>query len=187
MSRVRTRRFVLPRHRLIVAAGFRIAAWVIGIPALLASIGLGVGAVLLADSPPKTPYMDDKTYGVLGVLINGVHAVTDVITFIGAMAGLVLAILAVVGVVIALFAVLLYLIGRGLRTAATWARIAGLVVVAVLMLNAAIAFSLLNRGGEIVDAVVIAGLAYAVWTLIWRFADPSSSAHTTPAESAPSG
>ena len=97
----------------------------IGIPALLASIGLGVGAVLLGGGPSKTPYLDDKTYGVLGVLTNGVHAVVDVVAFIGAMAGLVLAILAVLGVLVVLFAVLLYLIGRGLRIAAVWARIAG--------------------------------------------------------------
>jgi hypothetical protein len=181
------RRTAVPRHRLIVAAGFRIAGWVIGIPALLASIGLGVGAVLLGGGPSKTPYLDDGKYGLVGMLTNGVHAVVDVITFIGAMAGLFLAILAVLAAVIALFAVLLYLIGRGLRVAATWARVAGLIVAAVLMLNAAIALSLLNRGGEIVDAVVIAGLAYAFWTLIWRFVDPPSPARTSPADSAPNG
>jgi hypothetical protein len=43
------------------------------------------------------------------------------------------------------------------------------------------ALSLLNRGGEIVDAVVIAGLAYAFWVLIWRFADPPNPARTSPA------
>jgi len=180
-------RSALPRHRLIVAAGFRIAGWVVGVPALLASIGLGVGAFLLSDQPSKTPYLDDKTYGLLGVLTNGVHAVVDVIGFIGAMAGLVLAVLAVLGVLVALFAVLLYLIGRGLRVAATWARVAALVVVAILMLNAAIALSLLSRGGEIADAALMAGLAYGLWTLIWRFADPPSSAHMIPADSAPNG
>lgn len=181
-------RSTLPRHRLIVAAGFRIAGWVIGIPALLASIGLGVGAVLLGGGPSKTPYLDDAKYGLVGVLTNGVHAVVDVITFIGAMAGLFLAILAVLAVVIALFAVLLYLIGRGLRVAATWARVAGGLVAAISMLNAAIALSLLSGGGEVVDGVVIAGLAYGLWVLIWRFADPPpGSGHTIPAQSAPNG
>jgi hypothetical protein len=180
-------RSALPRHRLIVAAGFRIAGWVVGVPALLASIGLGVGAVLLSDQPSKTPYLDDKTYGLLGVLTNGVHAVVDVIAFIGAMAGLVLAILAVLGVLVVLFAVLLYLIGRGLRAAATWARVVGALVAAILLANAAIVLSVLNRAGEVVDGLIVAGSLYVLWTLIWRFADPPSPARTSLAESAPNG
>jgi hypothetical protein len=171
----------LPRHRLIVALGFRIAGWVVGIPALLASVGLGVGAVLLADGPSKTPYMDDKTYGLLGVLINGVHAVTDVVAFIGAMAGLVLTIFAVLGVLVVLFAVLLYLIGRGLKVRAAWARVLAGLVSLLTLANAAIVLSALNRAGEVVDGAVIAGSLYVLWTLIWRFADPPSPARTSPA------
>jgi hypothetical protein len=162
----------LPHHRLIVAAGFRVAGWVVGIPALLASIGLGVSAVLLGGGPSKTPYLDDRTYGLAGVLTNGVHAVADVIAFIGAMASLVMAVLAVLGLLVALFAVLLYLIGRGLKAAATWARVLGALVAALAMVNAAVALSVLSREGQIVDAVLIAGLGYALWVLVWRFADP---------------
>ena len=178
---------ILPPHRLIVAAGFRIAGWAIGIPALLASIGLGVGAVLLGDGPSKTPYLDNAKYGLLGALTNGVHAVVDVITFIGAMAGLFLAILAVVGVLVALFAVLLYLIGRGLRAAATWARILASLISLATLANAAIVLSALNRAGQVVDGLIIAGLLYALWTLVWRFADPPSLARMSPADSTPSG
>jgi len=165
------RRFVLPRHRLIVAGAFRIAGFVIGVPSLLATLGFMGGAVIFGSGPPpdNSPYLSLKTYGPAGALQNGAQAVGNVFSFMDMLATHILAVLAIFALAVTLFAVLLYLIGRGLKAAAAWARIVAGLLTVVVLANCAIALTALPRGGEIADGLVMAGLVYGLWVLIWKF------------------
>ena len=184
MPHVRTRRFVLPRHRLIVAGAFRIAGWVIGAPSLLATLGFVAGAFIFGSGPPQdnSPYLSLKTYGPTGALQNGAHAVGNLFSFMGMLATTLMVVLAIFALAVTLFAVLLYLTGRGLKTSAAWARIVAGLVSVLTLANCAIALTALTSDGQLVDGLVMVGLSYGLWVLVWRFADPPpSSGHTTPA------
>ena len=149
----------------------------IGAPSLLVTLGLVGGAVIFGGGPPQdhSAYLSVKTYGPTGALQNGAHAVGNILSFMDMLASSILVVLAIFALVVTLFAVLLYLIGRGLRAAARWARLVGGLVAVLLLLNAAAALGALSTLGEIIDAVLMAGLAYALWVLIWRFAEPPPS------------
>ena len=149
----------------------------IGAPSLLATLGLAGLAVIFGSGPPQdhSAYLSVKTYGPTGALQNGAHAVGNILSFLNMLASSVLVVLAIFALVVTLFALLLYLIGRGLRAAARWARVVGGLVAALLLLNAAAALGALSTLGEIIDAVLMTGLAYALWVLIWRFAEPPPS------------
>jgi phage-related holin len=156
---------------------------VIGLPSLLAMLGFVAGAFIFATGPPQdtSPYLSVKTYGPAGALENGAHVIGNVFSFMNTLASWALVAMTILALILTLFGVLLYLTGRGLKVRATWARIVAGLVSVVTLANAAIAFSVLNRAGQIADGLVMAGLLYALWVLVLRFADPPSSAHTTPA------
>jgi hypothetical protein len=184
LPHVRTRRFVLPRHRLIVAGAFRVAGFVVGVPSLLATLGCTVGAILFGagSAPNHSPYLDTKTYGPTGAMANGAHAIGDIFTFIGTLASAILVVMAIAALAATLFGLLLYVTGRGLKVAAAWARIVAGLVSVLTLANCLIALSALTNDGKVVVGLLVAGLLYALWVLVWRFADPSPSpGHTTPA------
>jgi hypothetical protein len=184
LPRTRTRRFLLPGHRLIVAAAFRIAGWVIGVPSMLATLGFVAGAFIFGSGPPQdnSPYLSVKTYGPTGALQNGAHAVGNLFSFMDMLATSILVVLAIFALAVTLFAVLLYLTGRGLKASAAWARIVAGLVSVLALANCAIALTALTSDGQLVDGLVMVGLSYGLWVLVWRFADaPPSSGHMTPA------
>ncbi len=155
----------------------------IGLPSLLATLGFAVGAFIFGSAPPQdhSPYLSLKTYGPTGALQNGAHAIGNVLSFIGMLAASVLVVLTVVALAVTLFAVLLYVTGRGLKLAAAWARIVAGLVSVLMLASSVIALSALSQGGKLVDALIMAGLLYGLWVLIWRFADPPPNLiRTTP-------
>jgi uncharacterized membrane protein (DUF2068 family) len=163
----------MANHRLIVAGGFRVAGWVLGLPALLAAIWLGVGAFTFTHLPAEaSPYLSVQRYGLVGLLTNSAHAAASALVFLGHLAGWLLGMLAVLALFTALFGVLLELTGRGLWRAAAWARALAIVICAIGLLNGLGALALLPRGAAMADGVMIAIEAYALWVLGWRFADP---------------
>jgi hypothetical protein len=168
----------LPRHRLIVAGGFRIAGWAIGVPSLLAMLSLAVGAFIFDRAPPPdhSAYLNVKTYGPMGALQNGAQALGNGLSFVGSIIGGVLGVLALSALVVALFAGLLYLIGRGLKARATWARIVAGLFSALLLLNGLAGLTYLTRGAAIADGLIVAALLYVLWVLIWKFAESGSGA-----------
>jgi hypothetical protein len=91
-----------------------------------------------------------------------------------------LGLLAILALIAALFAGLLYLIGRGLKASATWARVLAGLVSAVALLKGAGALAYLPRGSAIADGVAMAGFVYVLWVLVWKFADPATGTSRNP-------
>jgi hypothetical protein len=150
---------------------------VIGAPSFLAALSFAVGAFILGRAPPPdhSAYLSLKTYGPTGALQNGAHAVGNVFSFVGMLASGVLGVLAIAALVVAVFAGGLYLVGRGLKVRATWARILAGLLSVVGLLNCAAALTYLTRGAAITDGLVIAALLYVLWVLLWKFADSGTS------------
>ncbi len=160
----------MPDHRLIVARGFRVAGWVIGVPSALAAIALGVGAVGLGGRPPPSSQMlSVGDYGLVGLLSNAATGAAGVLSFLGGVAAWVMGLLAVVAMLAALFAGLLYVVGRGLRASAGWARVLAIALSALLTVNSLVALMLLQGAARLGDMVVLAALGYVLWALGWRF------------------
>jgi hypothetical protein len=161
-----------PDHRLIVARGFRLAGIGLGAPSSVAALGFGTAALVGAATKPSKPeYLDVSTYGLVGLLSNAATGVGGVLSFINAMAAWVFGMLAVLAFAAALFAGLLYLVGRGLRVSAPWARFVGIAVMTLLSLNTLLAFTFLRGGARLIDAIALAGFGYVLWVLGWRFRD----------------
>ena len=77
----------MPDHRLIVARGFGIAGWVIGVPSTLAAIALGAGALVVGARPagPPPEPLSVTTYGLAGLLSNAANGVGGVLSFLWAL------------------------------------------------------------------------------------------------------
>jgi hypothetical protein len=175
---------VLASHRLIVAGAFRIAGFVLGVPSLLATLGCVAGAFLFgsAPGPDKSPYLDTKTYGPTGALANGAHAAGNFFSFLDAVATSILVFLAIFALAVTLFGVLLYVTGRGLKVSAAWSRVVAVLISVVSLASCAISLTDLTQDGEVIVGLLMVGLGYVFWVLIWRYADPPAIPdHTTPA------
>lgn len=83
--------------------------------------------------------------------------------------------LAIVALAATLFAVLLYVTGRGLKTAAAWARIVAGLISVLTLANCVVVLTILTEDGKVADGLLMAGLLYGLWVLIWRFAEPPGS------------
>ena len=157
-------------HRLIVARGFKIAAWVLGLPSLLAALAFGAGAFMAGAGPPqKAEYLSVSTYGLVGLLSNAATGVGQALSFLNGAAAWVFGLLAVVAVAAVMFSAALYLIGRGLSASAAWARFLGGVLAALLAFNSLVAFLILRGGARVLDAGLFAVFAYVLWVLGWKF------------------
>ena len=122
----------MPDHRLIVARAFRVAGAVIGAPSSVAALGLGAGALLTGSGGGQKPdYYDVSTYGIAGLISNAATGVGGVLSFLNGVAAWALGLLAVLALVAALFGGLLYLVGRGLRDSAGWARLLAVAMTAI--------------------------------------------------------
>jgi hypothetical protein len=163
----------LPRrtsHRLIVARGFKIVGWMLGVPSSLAALALGAGAFMTGSGPtPKSEYLSVTTYGLVGLLANAATGAGQVLSFLNGVAAWVFGLLAVAAIAAAMFAVALHLIGRGLHAASAWARLLGGGLIGLLTFNAAVAFLMLRGGARVLDAGLLVVFAYVLWVLVWRF------------------
>lgn len=166
----------MPDHRLIVARGFRIAAWVIGAPSTLAALAFGGGALVAGSgsAAQKPHYLDVGAYGIAGLISNAATGVGGVLSFLNGVAAWALGLLAIAALAAALFAGLLYLVGRGLKASRPWARVLAIAMMGFLAFDSLVAFAILRGGARLFDAVVLAALVYALWVLGWRFRDPVS-------------
>jgi len=164
----------LPDHRLIVARGFQIAGWVLGAPSVLIALGSGIAAVVLGGGPAgsKPHYLSVSTYGIAGLLSNAATGVGGALSVLNGLAGWVLGLLAVLALLATLFAGLLYLVGRGLKVSAAWARFVGGAMMGVMSLNSLLALAVLRGGARLADAALLALFAYGLWVIGWRFEDP---------------
>jgi len=151
------------------------AGLVIGAPSSLAAVALGVGAFLTGSGSGQRPqHLDVSTYGIAGLISNAANGVGGVLSFLNGIAAWAMGLLSVLALLAALFAGLLYLVGRGLKASAPWARLVAGLMAGVLTFHSLVALALLRGGARLVDAIVLAVLIYVMWVLVRRFRDPIS-------------
>ena len=158
-------------HLPIVALELRIAAWLLGAPSFLSTLGLTVGAFFLRQRPDAdiSHNLDVKTYGLVGLLENGARGVARILEFLLGAAAWVVTALAFACLAFTLIAATLYLIARGIQQHATWARIVGVVIFLGFLPVAFGALSVLPRLLVPVDWALIGAALYSLWALVWRF------------------
>jgi hypothetical protein len=156
---------------LIVAAGFRIVGWLIGVPSLLTLLSLGGSFFVLGQSLPPDPSesLDLKTYGLVALLAQGAEALGKTLYFLAGLALWIVVAAATAALLTLIFAVILYATGRGIGNHATWARIVGgLITVGLLLCSLGLLAAL--RSDLALLAWLPIGLSlYTLWVLCWRF------------------
>jgi hypothetical protein len=157
---------------LIVATGFRVAGWVLGVPSLVSLLGLGIGSFSLFQSPPIDPSqdLDIKTYGLIALLARGAEYLGKTLEFLTGMVAWVVAILLILSLVTLLFAVVLYVTGRGIGNHATWARILAILISLGFLVSSVGVLMILRRDLAALACVPIGMSLYMLWALCWRFA-----------------
>lgn len=156
-------------NREIVAWGFRIGGWLLGVPSLVALVTVIAGLFVPRPAPDKSPYLDVQTYGVAGLLTNGAKGVGKALDGLGGFLSWVEWALAI-GLSASLgLAVVLYFTGRGIARHATGAGVVGIGLSAIFLLVWLTILMSLPRGGAMaVPAVGMALSLYAIWVLVWR-------------------
>jgi hypothetical protein len=151
-------------------------AWLLGIPALAACVGLTLAFFeLRRAAAPEGHMLDVQKYGLVGLLTNGAVGADRVLGFLSGIASGVAAALAVLALIAVLWAVVIYLIGRGLARRAAWARVLGVMAAAGLLLVGLGALAIAPHRLALAPWPPIAAALYALWALIWRFASPSAT------------
>jgi len=165
-------------HRSIVSIGFRLSGVLVGAPAVAACVALTLGALDLhhAAAPDGSHMVSVRTYGVAGLLTDAGVGLDHMFGFLAGLAAWLLAVLAVLALIVALGAVLIYLIGRGVGRKALWARIVGGLFAIGLALTSLIAFTSLPPRLMAAPLPAMAIALYTLWTLIWRFDEPTLAA-----------
>jgi hypothetical protein len=156
-------------NREIVAWGFRIGGWVLGVPSLVALVTVIAGLFVPRPAPDKSPDLDVQTYGIAGLLTNGAKGVGKALDGLGGFLSWVEWSLAI-GLSASLgLAVVLYFTGRGIARHSTGAGVFGIGLSAIfLLLWLTILMSLPRGGAMAVPAVGMALSLYAIWVLVWR-------------------
>jgi hypothetical protein len=164
----------LPPHRLIVAIGFQVVGWVVGLPSFLLALALGAGAIMVGSGPkPQTAhYLSATHYGIAGLLTNAATWVAGVLAVVNEFAAWVLWVLTVLAFVVTVVAFGVWLVGRGLGAAAAWARVLAALMIAALAGVGLLVISLLTTKAALVDATGLAACGYGLWVLGWRFKPP---------------
>ena len=150
----------------------------LGVPSIAAFVALIYTVIDLRSMPALPPdnsqYLDIDKYGLVGLLNNAVKAIGDVIgTPLALAAGVamwLLVALAIAALFAALFAVLLYLVGRGVKHRATWARFVGIILTTGLLLISILALTSLRRDLAPIAVLPVGLSLYTLWVLGWRFA-----------------
>jgi hypothetical protein len=155
-------------HRSIVATGFAVGGWLLGVPSAIGLLAMVAGLVFLRAPDDKSAYLDVGKYGIAGLINNGAKGVGDVLGFLGGIGGWLEGVLAVAFAVALGLAVLLVFAGRGIaRHAAGWG-VTGIVIASVFALFWAVVFLSTARSAAAVPAAGTAAAGYAIWVLGWK-------------------
>jgi hypothetical protein len=113
------------RHLTIVSIEFRLAGFLVALPAIATLLMVADLASSLRALPPpdNSPPLDVGTYGFIALMVNVLRGLGPILRALAGAAGWVTIALAVAAFIVLFFAVLLYLTGRGIGQHATWARI----------------------------------------------------------------
>ncbi len=158
----------MTNHRDIVAWGFVIGGWVLGVPSALGLLAAAAGLVFLRGPENKSSYLDVGKYGIAGMINNGAKGVGDVLGFLGGIGTWLEGVLAVAFAVALGLAVLLVFTGRGIARHAAVAGVTGIVIASVFLLFWAVMFLSSARSAMAVPVAGMGTAIYAIWVLGWR-------------------
>ena len=160
------------RHLTIVAIEFRLAGFLLALPAIATLLIVADLALTLHELPPpdNSPPLEVGTYGFIALMVNVLRGLGPILRALAAAAGWVTIALAVAAFVVLLFSVLLYLTGRGISQHATWARIIAIALSVGLALVSCALMAALRRDLAVFAAAPFGLSLYTLWVLIWRFA-----------------
>jgi hypothetical protein len=159
-------------HLRIVATGFRVAGWLIGIPSLLSLLTFGASLFELGQSPLPGPSenLDIGTYGLVALLADGAEALGKILSFLAGLAIWIVVAVAIVSLTTLILALVLYATGRGIRRRASWARIVAILIAVTLLLSSAGSLAVLPEDVALAASLPLGLSVYALWVLFWRFA-----------------
>ena len=157
----------MTNHREIVARGFRIGGWVLGLPSLVALLAICVSLFFVGSPPDKSAYLDIGKYRIAGLLANSAKGVGEVFDWLGGIAVWFEEVLAAGLVGSLLFAIILYFVGRGIALQSPVARIAAISLSVMLLLFWLVVLLSLPRSAMVVPGLGIGVSVYAIWALGW--------------------
>lgn len=158
----------LNTHRLLVARGFRIGSWVVGLPALLVLIAL-IASLAHPATPDHSSYLDVQKYGIAGLLANGAHAASKAFDWLGGIAAWLGKALAIAFAAIFLWAGVLYFVGRGIARRSTAGRVMGLLMSLSWLLLSLTLLLFLSHGVMVLPILGSVLSLYVIWVLCWRY------------------
>jgi hypothetical protein len=160
------------RHLTIVAIAFRVAGFLLALPAVATLIAAADLAWTLRELPPadNSPLLDIGTDGFVALMVNVARGLGPIVHALAGAAGWVTTMLAIAAFVVLLFAVLLYLTGRGIGRRATCARILAMALSCALAFVSCAVMAALRRDLVVFAAAPLGLSLYTLWVLIWRFA-----------------
>jgi Zn-dependent protease with chaperone function len=163
----------LPNHRVIVATGFRIIGLATALPSSLMAITMGIAACKAAPAvaQQRPDYLSVTQYGLVGLLANAASGAGEVLSLLNGLAAAILGLIAVLALIAALCGVLLYVVGRGLRVSAPWARFMAAVIMVVVLLSSPPALCVLEGAARLSGFVAPILSIYVLWVLKARYAD----------------
>jgi hypothetical protein len=164
----------LDRHLLIVANGFRVAGFLLGIPSLLVCLWLTWGLIELAWLKPDkaalsgSQSIDIGRDGIVGIAVALATGVGKAFEFAGGATAFVMRMLDITAAALAVLGACLFFTGRGLFLHAAWARMIAGVAASGILLISFLALTSLRRGGTF--ALIPIGVSiYLLWVLVRRF------------------
>lgn len=161
----------MPRHRLIVARGFRVAGWILGLPCLALLVMLCIDLVALHQGvpPDSSQPLDVQTYGLIARLSDAMRGLGAMFGVFGAIVGWFMVLLAVVLFVLTLLAIAMVITGRGIQKSATWARVVAILICVGFLVAWLAALAVLPGYWIAIAFIAIGILVYLFWVMIWRF------------------
>lgn len=169
---LRRRKIPLPNHRAIVATGFSVFGLVTALSSSLMAITMGIAARMAAQShvQERSDYLSMTHYGLVGLLANAGTGANRILLLLNSLAATILSLLAVLALIAALCGVLLYTIGRGMRTSAQWAGYMAAAITVVVLLNGITGLWVLQDAVRLVGAISVIISVYVVWVITVRYA-----------------
>ena len=156
----------MTNHLTNVILGFRIASLALGIPALFIFLFSGIAFLgLYFRAAPNSTHSTGPA-SLIDFIVTGARMMGTVFDFFSEVAMIASAGVAAVSLVLLTLFVAMFYTGRALDSHQPWARIAGIVLVSILLLISLGGMVVLGRT---VGFAAILACGYALWVLGWHY------------------
>lgn len=137
------------------------------------AIAMGIAAFMAAPSDVEhgSDYLSVTHYGLVGLLANAATGANEILSFLNDLAAAMLWLFAVLAAIAALSGALLYIVGRGMRASAQWARFMAGAIAAIVLLNGLAGLWAMQDAARLAYAASTVLSIYVLWVLTARYAD----------------